>query len=79
MTEYLIHFSKKNDNNTKENFNSNNTNKFLYVLIWLIHLAIGFLAIYLSFKRNNGFNIKSFLLALFFPIIYIAYAFAVPV
>tara|TARA_B100000902_G_C27132203_1_gene824227 strand:+ start:93 stop:332 length:240 start_codon:yes stop_codon:yes gene_type:complete len=79
MTEYLIHFSKKNDNNTKENFNSNNTTKILNVLIWLIHLAIAFLAIYLSFKRNNGFNIKSFLLALFFPIIYIAYAFAVPV
>ena len=51
MTEYLIHFSKKNDNNTKENFNSNNTTKILNVLIWLIHLAIAFLAIYLSFKR----------------------------
>ena len=76
MTEYLIHI-------LKENFDSNNDNKnksnSLNILIALIHFAIALFAIFLSFKRNNGFNILSFLAALFFPIIYCLYALAVPV
>jgi len=42
----------------------------------LIYLIITLMALYLSFKRNNGFNLGSFLIALFFPPIYIVYYFA---
>ena len=42
----------------------------------LIYLIIAIIALYLSFKRNNGFNLGSFLVALFFPPIYIIYYFA---
>ncbi len=77
MTEYLIHILKENfDSNNDKNKNKSNS---LEILIVLIHFAIALFAIFLSFKRNNGFNILSFLAALFFPIIYCLYALAVPV
>lgn len=77
MTEYLIHILKENfDSNNNKNKNNSNS---LEILIVLIHIAIALFAIFLSFKRNNGFNILSFLAALLFPIIYCLYALAVPV
>jgi len=77
MTEYLIHILKENfDSNNDKNKNKYNS---LDILIALIHIAIALFAIFLSFKRNNGFNILSFLAALLFPIIYCLYALAVPV
>ncbi|GIS52289.1 MAG: hypothetical protein Ct9H90mP28_0050 [Paracoccaceae bacterium] len=77
MTEYLIHILKENfGSNNDKNKNKSNS---LEILIVLIHFAIALFAIFLSFKRNNGFNILSFLAALFFPIIYCLYALAVPV
>ncbi len=77
MTEYLIHILKENfDSNQNK---KNNSGISLNILIQLIHIAIALLAIFLSFQRNKGFNIKSFLLALLFPIFYCLYAFAVPV
>ena len=42
----------------------------------LIYLAIAVFALYLSFKCNGGFDILSFLAALFFPYIYIPYVLA---
>ncbi len=77
MTEYLIHIIKENfDSNNNKNKNNSNS---LEILIAIIHIAIALFAIFLSFKRNNGFNILSFLAALLFPIIYCLYALAVPV
>ena len=77
MTEYLIHILKENfDSNNNKNKNKSNS---LDILIAIIHIAIALFAIFLSFKRNNGFNILSFLAALLFPIIYCLYALAVPV
>jgi hypothetical protein len=42
----------------------------------LIHAIFVILAIYLSFKRNDGFNLASFLVALIFPQLYVIYVFA---
>lgn len=77
MTEYLIHILKENfDSKNDKNQKKSNS---LEILIVLIHIAIALFAIFLSFKRNNGFNILSFFAALLFPIIYCLYALAVPV
>lgn len=42
----------------------------------LIHGIFVVLAIYLSFKRNDGFNLASFLVALIFPQLYVIYVLA---
>lgn len=42
----------------------------------IFHTMMAFFAMYLSYKCNNGFNTGSFLLALFFPYIYIMYILA---
>jgi hypothetical protein len=42
-------------------------------LVQLLVLTIQLWALYLSFKRNNGFDLGSFLMALFFAPIYIVY------
>jgi hypothetical protein len=42
----------------------------------LIYFIITVIALYLSFRRNKGFNLGSFLVALIFPYIYIIYYFA---
>lgn len=47
-----------------------------YVINILLFITVIY-AIYLSIKRNNGFNFGSFLLALFFGPIYIVYHLAV--
>ena len=38
-----------------------------------IHFVVFLIALYLSFKRNNGFDLGSFLVALFCPYIYVIY------
>lgn len=45
-------------------------------VIQIIYLLVALWALYLSFKRNGGFDLGSFLLALFFPPIYIVYFYA---
>ena len=42
----------------------------------IIYCAITLIALYLSFQRNNGFELGSFLIALLFAPIYIIYALA---
>lgn len=42
----------------------------------LIYSIVTLIALYLSIKRNGGINVGSFLVALFFPWIYIVYYFA---
>ena len=39
----------------------------------IVYLAVTFIALYFSFKRNGGFDLGSFLVALFFSPIYIVY------
>ena len=49
-------------------------------LIWqILNLTIFVFAIYLSFKRNNGFDLGSFLAACCCSICYVVYALAVPI
>ncbi len=42
----------------------------------LIHYIFLIIAIYLSFKRNNGFSLWSFLVAIVMPEIYVVYVLA---
>jgi len=54
--------------------NHNDTGKYIYMIF---HIIMAFIAIFLSWKCNNGkFDILSFLIALFFPYIYIIYILA---
>jgi len=53
---------------------NDSTGKYIYLVF---HIIMAFIAIYLSWKCNNGnFDILSFLIALFFPYIYIIYILA---
>jgi len=60
----------------QNSFNNNsvtlNLDERIYAVIWVV-------AIYLSFQRNRGFNLKSFVAATFFAPFYLLYAIAVPV
>lgn len=52
------------------------------VLGWIMYILgviLTFYAIFLSFRRNNGFHFGAFLAALIFSPIYVIYAFAVPI
>ncbi len=40
---------------------------------YILYTMTSLFALYLSFKRNNGVDVGSFLVALFFPWLYIAY------
>jgi len=51
----------------------------IVLLFWVLDLVFFIWAIYLSFKRNNGFDIGAFLAACCCSPCYIVYAFAVPV
>ena len=51
-----------------------------YILnsVWIVDTILLIWALFLSFKRNNGFDLRSFLLACCCSPCYIAYAYAVP-
>lgn len=51
----------------------------LVLLFWAIDVLLFIWAIYLSFTRNNGFDLASFLVACCCSPCYIVYAYAVPV
>ena len=46
------------------------------MLYSIAHFIISLFAVYLSWRCNNGFNVLSFLVALFCPYLYILYALA---
>ena len=46
----------------------------IYAIFFMVLLIF---ALYLSFKCNNGLDLGSFLMALFFPYIYVPYKLAV--
>jgi hypothetical protein len=51
----------------------------LILLFWAIDMVLFIWAIYLSFRRNNGFDVGSFLAACCCSPCYVVYALAVPV
>lgn len=51
----------------------------LSILLSILYTILGFVALYMSFRRNHGFHLGSFLMAVFFAPLYIVYALAVPV
>jgi hypothetical protein len=51
----------------------------LILLFWAIDMILFVWAIYLSFRRNNGFDIGAFLAACCCSPCYVVYALAVPV
>ena len=52
--------------------NENNSNPFKYIYS-IFHSILTLFAIYLSFKCNEGFDFLGFVMAIFFPYIYIIY------
>ena len=53
---------------------SDSTGKYIYMIF---HIIMAFVAVFLSWKCNGGkFDLLSFLIALFFPYIYIIYILA---
>jgi len=74
--------SLMNDNSVMDNTFKNTTEGIptgWFIVLQIINVAIFAYAIYLSFKRNQGFNFLSFLSACCCSICYIVYALAVPV
>ena len=55
--------------------NENNSNPLKYIYT-IFHSILTLFAIYLSFKCNEGFDFLGFLMAIFFPYIYIIYKYA---
>ena len=49
------------------------------LIYYLVHFILGLIALYFSFQRNKGFELGSFLAAIFMPYIYVPYALAVPI
>ena len=49
------------------------------ILTAIVSLIIASIALYMSFRRNKGFELGSFLAALIFSPLYIVYALAVPI
>ena len=64
------------NHSTKEDFKNSNYEEPNISLVMVFNLVCSIFALYLAFKCNNGFEIYSFLLALFCPVLYIIYKFA---
>jgi len=62
----------------KENFKAKSSFSITKIVISIINWIIFFIAIYLSFKCNNGFKLESFLLACCCSPFYLIYRIAVP-
>ena len=71
MTDVLIDKKEKNEEN-KLNLNSDSIKIYL-----IFHIILTCVAVYLSHKCNSGYNVFHFLLAFFFPYVYIIYILAV--
>lgn len=79
--DYVV--AKKQKNNI-ERFNEANDATdgvavFLLLFFWVVDLILFIWAIALSFKRNEGFDLGSFLVACCCSPCYIVYAYVVPV
>ena len=74
--------TKQKSQEEKEGFQQNTPVVGLSIagILWqIMNFVIFVLAIFLSFKRNDGFNFGSFLAACCCPICYLVYALAVPI
>ena len=72
MTYVLIDKKEKNKKNNELELNSNSMQRYL-----IFHIILTCVAVYLSHKCNSGYNVFHFLLAAFFPYVYIIYILAV--
>ena len=72
MTYVLIDKKEKNKKNNELELNSNSMQIYL-----IFHIILTCVAVYLSHKCNSGYNVFHFLLAAFFPYVYIIYILAV--
>ena len=70
-------FKVTNNKNNKNNKNNNKISK-LTILFSIINWIIFFLALYLSFKCNKGFDLSSFLIACCCAPFYVIYRIVVP-
>jgi len=69
--------NKKED---KETFVTNGKSQGVIEALWgIFNIIIGVYALYLSFQRNQGFDLGSLLVACCCSMCYVAYALAVPV
>jgi hypothetical protein len=68
----------KKDSKDKDNSNSGD-NSGGSILVFILQFLIACSAIYVSFKRNNGFVIGPFLVACCYPTFYLLYALLFPV
>lgn len=66
--EYDIEDNKKKECNTQS--------QIAYTIYYIFHIIMALIAIFLSWKCNQGFNLLSFIIALIFPYLYIIYTFA---
>jgi len=65
-----------NVKNNKDNIDETKSNKCYKTIYMISHVIISFFAIYLSWRCHNGFNLLSFLVAIFCPYLYIIWALA---
>lgn len=68
--------SNKTSNYDKQPIIIYQTNEHGRYIYSIFHLIMSLVAIYLSFKCNNGFNFGSFIFAICVPYIYIIYILA---
>lgn len=74
MTYVLIDKKEKNKENNENELKFNSDNMQIY---FIFHIILTCVAVYLSHKCNSGYNVFHFLLAFFFPYVYIIYILAV--
>jgi hypothetical protein len=72
MTYVLIDKKEKNKEINELNLKDNNMQIYI-----IFHIILTCVAVYLSHKCNSGYNVFHFLLAFFFPYVYIIYILAV--
>jgi hypothetical protein len=66
-----------NDNTDSRHSQEKKSLRPICSLYMITHLIVSFFAFYLSYRCNNGFDMLSFLAALFCPYFYIIWALAV--
>lgn len=74
----LSNLMQKEEDTFNDTEKTNTVDAILGALMIVVNLAIFSYAIFLSFKRNKGFNLLSFLGACCCSLCYIVYALAVP-
>jgi hypothetical protein len=74
MTYVLIDKKEKKKEECDNKFNLKSDSMQIYLIF---HIILTCVAVYLSHKCNRGYNVVHFLLAFFFPYVYIIYMLAI--